>query len=155
MKKNFTVVRMAKLLGVSRSGFYAWLKRGPSKQEERREDLAEKITQSHAASNGVYGAPRVRADLRGEGVKVSKKTVAKIMRNLGLKGVFPRRFKTTTLRDNADTYPEDLAQRNWDKGEVNQVWVGDITYLKTWEGWLYLAVVMDAQLPPNHRLGHR
>ena len=138
------MLRMAELLGVSRSGFYAWVKRGPSKQEERREDLAEKITQSHAASNGVYGAPRVRADLRGEGVKVSKKTVAKIMRNLGLKGVFPRRFKTTTLRDNADTYPEDLAGRQWDKGEVNQVWVGDITYLKTWEGWLYLAVVMDA-----------
>ena len=138
------MLRMAELLGVSRSGFYAWLKRGPSKQEERREDLAEKITQSHAASNGVYGAPRVRADLRAEGVEVSKKTVAKIMRNLDLKGVFPRRFKTTTLRDNADTYPEDLAQRNWDKGEVNQVWVGDITYLKTWEGWLYLAVVMDA-----------
>ena len=138
------MVRMAELLGVSRSGFYAWVKRGPSKQEERREDLAEKITQSHAASNGVYGAPRVRADLRGEGVKVSKKTVAKIMRNLGLKGVFPRRFKTTTLRDNADTYPEDLAGRQWDKGEVNQLWVGDITYLKTWEGWLYLAVVMDA-----------
>ena len=143
-KKNFTVVRMAKLLGVSRSGFYAWVKRGPSKQEERREDLAEKITQSHAASNGVYGAPRVRADLRAEGVEVSKKTVAKIMRNLGLKGVFPRRFQTTTLRDNADTYPEDLAGRQWDKGEVNQLWVGDITYLKTWEGWLYLAVVMDA-----------
>ena len=114
------MVRMAELLGVSRSGFYAWVKRGPSKQEERREDLAEKITQSHAASNGVYGAPRVRADLRGEGVKVSKKTVAKIMRNLGLKGVFPRRFKTTTLRDNADTYPEDLAGANGIRGKLTR-----------------------------------
>lgn len=143
-KKNFTVVRMARLLGVSRSGFYAWVKREPSKQEERREDLAKKITRSHAESDGVYGAPRVRADLQASGEKVSRKTVAKIMRNLNLKGVFPRRFQTTTLRDNADTYPDDLAKGQWDKGEVNRLWVGDITYLKTWEGWLYLAIVMDA-----------
>ena len=61
-----------------------------------------------------------------------------------LQGVFPKRFKVTTLRDNADTYPEDLALRDWDKGEVNRLWIGDITYLRTWEGWLYLAVVMDA-----------
>lgn len=143
-KNNFTVVRMAALLGVSRSGFYAWIKRKPSKQEERQEELAKKITQSHTASDGVYGSPRVHADLQAQGEKVSRKTVAKIMRDLGLKGVFPRRYQTTTLRDNADTYPEDLAQRQWDKGQINQLWVGDITHLRTHQGWLYFAVVMDA-----------
>lgn len=92
----------------------------------------------------MYGAPRVLADLRAGGETVSRKTVAKIMADLGLQGVYPKRFKTTTLRDNADTYPEDLAERDWDKGDMNQLWVGDITYLRTWEGWLYLAIVMDA-----------
>lgn len=143
-KKNFSITRMARLLGVSRSGFYAWLKRGPSKRDERREELGRKITKSHADSDGVYGAPRVLADLHADGEKVSQKTVAKIMADLDLQGVYPKRFKTTTLRDNADTYPEDLAERDWDRGEMNQLWVGDITYLRTWEGWLYLAVVMDA-----------
>ena len=135
---------MARLLGVSRSGFYAWMKRGPSKRQARNEDLAAKITRSHADSDGVYGAPRVLVDLRESGEVVSRKTVARIMADLGLQGVFPKRFKVTTLRDNADTYPEDLALRAWDKGEVNKLWIGDITYLRTWEGWLYLAVVMDA-----------
>ena len=143
-KKNFSVIRMARLLGVSRSGFYAWMKRDPSKRAARKEELAVKITRFHAASGGVYGAPRILMDLREHGEIISRKTVARIMADLGLQGVFPKRFKVTTLVDNADTYPQDLALRAWDKGEVNRLWVGDITYLRTWEGWLYLAVVMDA-----------
>ena len=143
-KSNFSITRMARLLGVSRSGFYAWLGRKPSKRAERQEKLAEKITRSHVASNGVYGAPRILADLRDSGETISRKTVARIMADLGLQGVFPKRFKTTTLRDNSDSYPEDLALRVWDKGAVNQLWVGDLTYLRTWEGWLYLATVIDA-----------
>ena len=143
-KKNFTITRMARLLNVSRSGFYAWLGRKPSQRALRREELGRQITHFHAASNGVYGAPRILADLRESGEVISRKTVASIMADLGLQGVFPKRFKTTTLRSNADTYPEDLAQRAWDKGSVNQVWIGDITYLRTWEGWLYLATVIDA-----------
>lgn len=135
---------MARLLGVSRSGFYAWMKREPSKRAARNEELAAKITQSHAASDGVYGAPRILIDLRESGEIISRKTVARIMAELGLQGVFPKRFKVTTLRDNADSYPEDLAERVWDKGAINELWIGDITYLRTWEGWLYLAVVMDA-----------
>ena len=143
-KKNFSVTRMARLLGVSRSGFYAWLGRDPSKRAQRREELAQKITGFHQASGGVYGAPRILVDLRDSGERISRKTVARIMADLGLQGVFPKRFKTTTLRNNADVYPEDLAQRDWDRGGVNRLWVGDITYLRTWEGWLYLAVVLDA-----------
>ena len=143
-KSNFSITRMARLLRVSRSGFYAWLNRKPSKRAERKEELGRKITEFHAASNGVYGAPRILADLRDSGETISRKTVARIMADLGLQGVFPKRFKTTTLRNNADSYPEDLARRAWDKGAVNQLWVGDITYLRTWEGWLYLATVIDA-----------
>ena len=84
------------------------------------------------------------ADLRGDGETISRKTVAKSMRKLGLRGICPKRWRTTTHRDSGDTYPPDEAKRVWDTGVLNAVWVGDITYLRTWEGWLYLATVIDA-----------
>jgi putative transposase len=84
------------------------------------------------------------ADLREDGEVISRKTVAKTMRKLGLRGICPRQWRTTTQRDTGDTYPPDAAKRVWDTGVLNAVWVGDITYLRTWEGWLYLATVIDA-----------
>ena len=75
---------------------------------------------------------------------ISRKTVAKAMRRLGLRGICPRRWRTTTVREGGDTYPPDVAKRQWDTGVLNAVWVGDITFLRTWEGWLYLATVIDA-----------
>ena len=98
----------------------------------------------HGDSDEVSGSPRILADLRGDGEVISRKTVAKTMRKLHLVGVCPRRWRTTTLINHADAYPVDAAKRDWDKGELNRVWVGDITYLRTWEGWLYLATVIDA-----------
>jgi putative transposase len=107
----------------------------------------------HGASDAVYGSPRVLADLRDDGEVISRKTVAQAMRRLGLVGVFPRRWRTTTVTDREDAYPADSVKRRWDTGALNQVWVGDIpqpgrgcgpTYLRTWEGWLYLATVIDA-----------
>ena len=92
----------------------------------------------------MSGAPRILVDLRGDGETISRKTVAKIMRKLGLRGICPRRWRTTTVRDAGDTYPADAAKRVWDTGILNTIWVGDITYLRTWEGWLYLATVIDA-----------
>jgi hypothetical protein len=83
-------------------------------------------------------------DLREDGEVISRKTVAKVMAKLGLKGVCPKRWKTTTIIDRADAYPVDVVQRRFDVGALNQVWVGDISYLRTWEGWLYLATVLDA-----------
>lgn len=143
-KSNFTIARMARLLEVSRSGYYAWASRGPSKRAVRAERIEQKVSWFHGESDEVSGAPRILADLRADGEVISRKTVAKAMRNLGLQGICPRKWRTTTIIDHADAYPVDLAQRAWDTGELNRVWVGDITYLRTWEGWLYLATVIDA-----------
>ena len=143
-KSNFTVTRMARLLGVSRSGFYAWLGRVPSKRAIRAERIEAKVAWFHGDSDEVSGSPKILADLRGDGEVISRKTVAKTMRKLHLVGVCPKRWKTTTVIDHKDAYPVDAAKRDWDKGELDRVWVGDITYLRTWEGWLYLATVIDA-----------
>jgi transposase InsO family protein len=143
-KSNFSVVRMARLLNVSRSGFYAWQGRAPSPRAVRRLVIEAKVARSHEASDEVYGSPRVLADLRAGGEKISRKTVAATMNRLHLVGVSPRKWKTTTLRDALDSYPVDAVKRTWDTGALNVVWVGDITYLRTWEGWVYLATVIDA-----------
>ena len=143
-KNNFTVMRMARLLNVSRSGFYAWCMREPSKRAVRRDGIDAKISGFHAASDEVYGSPRILADLRADGEVISRKTVAARMTHLGLVGVCPKKWRTTTLRDATDAYPKDAVKRCWDVGALNQVWVGDITYLRTWEGWVYLATVIDA-----------
>jgi putative transposase len=143
-KSNHTVTRMARLLEVSRSGFYAWAKRLPSRRAVRAERIEAKIAWFHGESDEVSGAPRILADLREDGEVISRKTVAKTMRKLGLRGICPRQWRTTTQREDGDTYPADVTKRQWDTGVLNAVWVGDITYLRTWEGWLYLATVIDA-----------
>ena len=143
-KSNFSVSRMARLLEVSRSGFYAWCRRGPSPRAVRQERIEAKISWFHGESDEVSGSPKLLVDLREDGEVISRKTVAKTMRKLGLRGVCPKRWKTTTVRDRADSYPADSAKRSWDTGTLNRIWVGDITYLRTWEGWLYLATVIDA-----------
>jgi putative transposase len=143
-KSNFTIVRMARLLGVARSGYYSWLARDPSKRSVRQERIEQKVIWFHSESDEVSGAPKILADLRADGEVISRKTVAKTMRKLGLRGISPRRWRTTTIIDHADAYPADAANRQWDTGALNQLWVGDITYLRTWEGWLYLATVIDA-----------
>jgi len=143
-KSNHTVSRMARLLEVSRSGYYAWAQRPPSKRAVRAERIDAKVAWFHGDSDEVSGAPRILADLREDGETISRKTVAKTMRKLGLRGSCPKRWKTTTVTDSNDTYPADAVNRAWDTGVINAVWIGDITYLRTWEGWLYLATVIDA-----------
>jgi putative transposase len=143
-KSNFTISRMARLLGVSRSGYYAWLGRLPSDRALRRERIEAKIVWFHGASDEVSGSPRILADLRADGEIISAKTVAAAMRRLGLRGNCPKKWRSTTLTDAQDSYPPDAATRAWDTGTLNRVWVGDITYLRTWQGWLYLATVIDA-----------
>jgi hypothetical protein len=125
-KSNHTVSRMARLLEVSRSGFYAWSNRLPSKRAVRAEKIEAKIAWFHGESDEVSGAPRILADLREDGEVISRKTVAKTMRKLGLRGICPKRWKTTTVIDSGDTYPPDATKRVWDTGVLNAIWVGDI-----------------------------
>jgi transposase InsO family protein len=138
---------MLELLEVPRSSYYDWRAReaaGPSARVRRREDLAAAIVQAHDASDGVNGSPRITADLRADGHRVSRKTVAKIMAELNIQGISPRPWKVTT-RPDPDTAPHpDLVDRVFDTGKLDRVWISDITYLATGEGWLYLAAVRDA-----------
>ena len=146
-KASYPVKRMCELLEVSRSGFYKWRKArdgGPSPAQQRRAELDAKVAAFHAASDGVYGAPRILADLREDGAQVSRKTVAASLRRQGLAGISPRGFApATTIVDLDAMAPKDLVGRRFDTGRLDRVWTSDITYLRTAEGWLYLCAVRD------------
>ena len=138
----YPIAVLSRVLGVSPSGFYAWAKRPPSKRCEADAALTGKIRTAHAASKGTYGAPRIQADLLAEGIRASLKRVARLMRAAGLAGVSRRKGTTTTIRDSGRQAP-DLVDRNFVAEKPNQLWVADITYILTWAGFLYLAVVLD------------
>ena len=146
-KATYTIKRMCELLEVSRSGYYKWRRAresGPSPTKARRAELDAKVAVFHKASDGVYGAPRILADLRAGGERVSRKTVAASLRRQGLAGISPRRFApATTIGDLDAVVPKDLVGRRFDTGALNRVWTSDITYLRTAEGWLYLCAVRD------------
>lgn len=141
---EFRVRTMARVLGVSPSGFYAWLRRQPSRRAREDRLLSEAVREAHAASRGVYGAPRVRAELRASGISVSRKRVARLMREQGLTGVTRRRKFRTTIR-NAERRPApDLVNREFSASAPNQLWVSDITEVPTATRPLYLAATVDA-----------
>ena len=143
-----TVSRMVELLEVSRSGYYAWADRQPVPSRGRGLRAVRtwrcKITVVHDASDGVNGAPRILADLREAGEVVSRKTVAKMMRENEIRGISPRPWRpVTTIADASPHAIPDLVQRRFDRGALNAVWTSDITYLATGQGWLYLCAVRD------------
>ena len=147
-RTRFSVRRMARLLGVSTSGYYAHAKRVTATmltpRQQRRADLEVKITQAHADSRGTYGSPRITAELRDQGEAVTAKTVAKIMASIGLEGISPRTFKVkTTVVDPAASFPPDLVDRHFDRGRPDVVWLTDITYLTCGEGDMFLCAVRD------------
>lgn len=136
---------MCRVLRVSRSGYYAWRLRPPSQRERDNAALTGRIHQIHHASRGTYGYLRVHAQLHAEGVRVGTKRVARLMRREGLEGAH-RRKKTprTTCRDPRAVPAEDLVQRNFTPQARDRLWVADISYVPTWEGFDYLAFVLDA-----------
>jgi putative transposase len=144
-KGNFPIAFMCGRLGVSVSGYYAWIKRPPSTRAVADARLSTTIQLIHAGSRGTYGAPRVHAELRQEhGIRCGRKRVARLMRIAGLRGVCRRRSTRTTRRDELAELSADLVHRQFRASEPNRLWVSDITYLPTWQGFLYLAVVIDA-----------
>ena len=145
-EKARTPVSVAcELLGVSASGFYAWASRAPSDRELSDAWLIERIKQIHADNRQVYGSRRVTAELRlGHGVVVSRKRVQRLMRRAGLSGLVARKRGRTTIRVPGVRVADDLVERHFRPETPDVLWVADITYLRTWEGWLYLAAVQDA-----------
>jgi putative transposase len=135
---------MCRLLGVSASGYYARLQRPPSARAVADAALGVRIRAIHQRSRGTYGAPRVRAELAAEGQGASRKRVARLMQAAGLAGISRRRQFSTTTRDRLSRQAPDLVDRNFSVDRRNRLWVADITYIATWAGFLYLAVVLDA-----------
>jgi putative transposase len=142
-RARYPIAVMCRILGVSPSGYYAWVKRPASARALRDVALTAEIRAAHAASKGTYGAPRLQIDLAAAGIDVSRKRIARLMQNAGVVGVSRRRHIVTTVRDGARQAP-DLVDRNFTADAPNRLWVADITYVPTWAGFLYLAVVLDA-----------
>ncbi len=145
-KPHHPVSLLARALGVSRAGFYAWQRRPPSQRARTDAALTARIQAIHEETDGIYGAPRIHAELADEhDVHVGRKRVARLMRSAGLEGVSRRRFRvgTTTPGGEAPAAP-DLVQRDFSAERPNVLWFADITYVPTWQGWLYLAAVVDA-----------
>ena len=140
---QYPVQTMCRLLGVSASGYYAWSLRSRSKRAQADDALLGEIRSIHQRSRGTYGAPRIHAELAARGTHVSRKRVARLMREANLQGASRRRQFSTTVRDRDRRPAPDLVERHFTAEGKDQLWVADITYIPTWSGFLYLAVVLD------------
>jgi len=138
------VATMCRVLGVSPSGYYAWRTRPLSPRARTDVELTAHIDAIHRMSRGTYGAPRIHAELTARGLQVGRKRVARLMRNASVQGVSRRKPFHTTVRDEAARPAPDLVDRQFTVTGPDRLWVADITYVPTWAGFLYLAVVLDA-----------
>ena len=142
-RDRYPICMMCRLLRVSRSGYYAWRTRPESLRSQQNRELLPRIRQVHSKSKGVYGSPRVHAELASAGVRVGRHRVARLMRLARLRGCPKRRFRVTTQAVPSHPVATNLLKRNFSAAAPNQRWASDITYISTHEGWLYLAVVID------------
>ena len=134
---------MARVPGVSPSGYYAWRRRGASVRAQADADLTVRVSAIHARSRGTYGAPRIQAELSAGGAAVSRRRVARVMRSAGIAGVSRRRGPRTTRRAVRVRPAPDRVARRFEAAGPNRLWVADVTYVPTRAGFLYLAVVLD------------
>jgi putative transposase len=156
-RAEYPIEIMARSMGMSRSGFYAWQSREPSARDIADRELMDLIRQIHVASRDSYGAPRIHAEPADSGVHVGRKRVERLMKAVGLAGVSRRRDARTTIRDERVRPSADLVDRNFYADGPNMLWVADITYVPIWAGFLYLAVVLDAftrASMASRRMGH-
>jgi transposase InsO family protein len=142
-KAAYPVVFLCRVLDVSPSGFYAWRRRPEPTRASSDAQLAVEIAAEHKRSRGIYGSPRVHLELRARGVRVGRKRVERLMRKNGIKGRQKRRFRRTTDSKHAQPIAPNVLARNFDPKRPNEAWAGDVTYIATGEGWLYLAVLLD------------
>lgn len=142
-KAAYPVGIMCRLLRVARSGFYAWLERPESERSRIDQQLTVEVRSVFESSRRRYGSPRIHAELRGRGRAVGRHRVARLMRAEGLQARKRRRFVNTTDSKHGHPVAPNLVQRNFEASAPNQVWAGDVTFIDTHDGWLYLAVLMD------------
>jgi putative transposase len=141
--QEFKTLLLCRVLGVSRSGYYAWLKRPPSERERADQELAQLIRATHQRSRGTYGSPRIHAELKAQGRKVGRKRVARLMRCAALAARQRRRFKVTTRALPGRPVAPNVLKQQFSAQGPNEKWLADVTYIPTQEGWLYLAAVLD------------
>jgi putative transposase len=141
--RTWTVQEMARSLGISRSGYYDYCRRKPSVKQQENEKLLILIRQLFLQARETYGSPRIHAELQEKGSSCSRPRVARSMRKAGLKAKMPRLFKATTRQDERAIAAPNLLQQEFSATVPNEKWVSDITFIRTMEGWLYLAVILD------------
>jgi putative transposase len=139
----FPIRAMCRVLGISSSGYYAWRRRPEPERMKQDAQLAVEIAAEHKRSRGIYGSPRVHRGLRARGVRVSRKRVERLMRKNGIKGRQKRRFRRTTDSKHTQPIAPNVLDRKFDPSRPNEAWAGDVTFVATGEGWLYLAILLD------------
>src|SRR4051794_1025519 len=143
-KAEHSIKTMCRVLGVSRSGYHAWERRPPSARALEDARLTERIREIHETNRKVYGSPRIHAELLlADGERVGRKRIERLMREAGITGLRPKKRGRTTIRVPGVRVCADLVDRAFLAAAPNRLWVADITYLRTWEGWLYLVAVQD------------
>lgn len=142
-RSSHGVQKMCRVLCVSRSGYYGWKKQPQSKRQKENEQLLMEIKESHKSSRGTYGSPRITEDLQANGTKCGENRVARLMKKNGIAGKAKKKFKATTNSKHSLPVAENLLNQDFTGKKPNAVWVSDITYVPTLEGWLYLVVILD------------
>lgn len=142
-QEQFSLCALCRVMGVCRSGFYAWRKREKSARQLQNESLTEQIQAAHEESDTTYGSPRIYAELKAAGIACSQKRIARLMRLAQIRAVLPKRFVVTTQCDPRLPVAENLLDRMFGAEKPDTRWTADITYIWTGQGWLYLAVILD------------